>query len=98
MKHFALLAIIAAIALGCNKPEDAPPTDAPAPVAETAQGGGNGGGIAPMTTAPIPNAPISGSESVQGGGSAVGHVAKDRAKTLGGGSSIDQMPSDDQSP
>jgi hypothetical protein len=40
----------------------------------------NQGGIAPLTTAPIGSAPVTGSESLQGGGSAVGSVAKDRAK------------------
>lgn len=29
---------------------------------------------------PVPNAPVTGTESLQGGGSAVGTVAKDRAK------------------
>lgn len=95
MKHLAILAILASLAIGCDKPKDESTEPAQTPTAEASQPSG-GGGIAPMTTAPIPNAPISGSESVQGGGSAVGQVAKDRAKSLGGGSSIDQMPSDDQ--
>lgn len=96
MKHLAILAILATLVLGCDKPSDETPEAAAAPAAQASPPAADGAGIAPMTTAPIPNAPISGSESVQGGGSGVGQVAKDRAKSLGGGSSLDQMPADDQ--
>ena len=95
MKHLALLTLLAALSMGCNKPAEEPTPPTPAATAQAGQAGG-GGGIAPMTSTPIPNAPIAGTDSVQGGGSAVGQSAKDRARSGGGGSSLDQMPADDQ--
>lgn len=88
----SILALICVlVVVGCQSgtseptaaaPEDEGATKGPATTTAQANGGGdsNSGGIAPMTPSPIPNAPVSGSESLQGGGSAVGTVAKDRAK------------------
>lgn len=95
MKHLALFAILATLAAGCNKPA-ADEAAAPAAGNAQAQAAGSGDGITPMTPTPLPIAPVAGSESLQGGGSGVGQVAKDRARTLGGGSSLDQMATDDQ--
>lgn len=53
-----------------NTAQPSPNAAAPTPVDS---------GVAPMAT-PVPNAPVTGTESLQGGGSAVGTVAKDRAK------------------
>jgi hypothetical protein len=53
------------------------------------------GGVTPMTTAPVGIAPVSGSESVAGGGSATGQLMKDKAKQVGGSSSVNQMPAEE---
>lgn len=92
MKHLFLLSALALGIAGCNQPADEPPA-APAP--EQTQAAGSGAGdITPMTPTPMPNAPVAGGENLQGGGSAVGQIAKDRARSLGGGSSLDQMSPD----
>lgn len=103
-----LLALVCAfVVVGCQSGTSEPTAAtseeggaAKGPTTTTAQanGGGesNSGGIAPMTPTPIPNAPVSGSESLQGGGSAVGTVAKDRAKEAAAqasGSSLGQAGS-----
>lgn len=92
MKNLALFALLAALACGCNKPAEEPaPVDEP--TAQAAPAGGSGG-ITPMTPTPLPFAPVAGTENLQGGGSAAGQILKEKAKGVGGSSSLDQMPDD----
>ena len=87
--RIAWLLVPAVLLVGCSTPQpeqaSAPPLQSQAPVSQ------NGGEVAPMTTTPIPNAPVTGTESLQGGGSAVGTVAKDRAKEAAGRASNPNM-------
>ncbi|MCB8932025.1 MAG: hypothetical protein M9921_01755 [Fimbriimonadaceae bacterium] len=87
-----LLPLALALLVGCGPAPEEPPAPTPAQT----QAAGSDPGITPMTPTPMPNAPVAGSESLQGGGSAVGQIAKDRARSLGGGSSLDQMAPDGQ--
>lgn len=63
------------------------PTPEPAPTVQSTpqppQGGG--GGVTPMSPGVGGLSPVTGAESVQGGGSAVGSVAKDRARQAAAG-------------
>ncbi|HRF60056.1 MAG TPA: hypothetical protein PLH94_09105 [Fimbriimonadaceae bacterium] len=94
---FWLIALVTLLA-GCQnaKGEDAnavPPKDA-SPQAESK--GSGSGGVAPTNPAAGGLSPVTGSESVTGSGSGVGQAAKDKARQVGGGTSADKMPADDQ--
>ena len=78
------LTLIALIAVGCSSTTEQPPAATGMPTnpdgsATNAPAGADT--VAPMTSAPAGVAPVTGSESVDGAGSAVGQVAKDRAKS-----------------
>lgn len=87
MKYVLGLVLLAS--LGCKeipKPGAVAEGDSSEPVAES-------GGVTPMTSAPLATAPVSGAESVQGsGGSAAGQIMKDKARSVGGSSSVSQLP------
>jgi hypothetical protein len=74
-------------ATGCQREDTATTPVEPEPTAPQAQSDG----IQMITPSPTPLAPVAGAESVQGGGSAAGQIMKDRARNVGGGSSLDQM-------
>lgn len=77
MKRAWLLLVVVG-SFGCQSaPPETENAAQPSPNASSPASGESG--VSPMAT-PVPNGPVTGTESLQGGGSAVGTVAKDRAK------------------
>lgn len=98
MRYLPLSMIVMLALIGCQSP--APETPAPTePTGGTAsQPAGGDGGVTLVTPSAVPNAPVTGTESLQGGGSAVGTIAKDRAKDAANkasGSSLGALPDGD---
>lgn len=95
MRTAILLTITCLMLAGC---QPSAPTTAEAPVdpaANSQPASGGDGGVTQVTPTPVPNAPVTGTESLQGGGSAVGTIAKDRAKDAANkasGSSLGSVP------
>ncbi|MCC7434497.1 MAG: hypothetical protein IT363_07415 [Methanoregulaceae archaeon] len=99
MRYLPLSMLVVLVLIGCQSP--APETPAPTePTRGTAsqQPAGGDGGVTLVTPSAVPNAPVTGTESLQGGGSAVGTIAKDRAKDAANkasGSSLGALPEGD---
>jgi hypothetical protein len=95
MKHWIwVLALVALLGCGTKPTTEAKESPSTEPTAQT--GGSEGSGVAPTNPAVGGISPVTGSDGVAGGGSGVGQAAKDKAKQVGGGTSADRMPSDDQ--
>lgn len=96
MKRWIWIAAVLTLA-GCNaKPSDEA-QDAPSanPTAQPETASGSGTGVNPTNPAVGGVSPVTGSEGVAGSGSGVGQAAKDKAKQVGGGSTVDRMPAAD---
>ena len=89
------LAAVAFVVFGCSQPttpaetkpaaQNTTPNNAPPESGGGAQIHGAGAGSV---------APVTGTENLQGGGGGVNQSAKERAKSVGGGSSLDQLQSE----
>lgn len=88
------LAAVALLALGCSQPTT--PTQEPAAQNTTPNNAPpeSGGGVQIHGAGAGSVAPVTGTENLQGGGGGVNQAAKDKARSVGGGSSLDQLPSD----
>lgn len=104
MKRLPIIPVLAiafaAVAPLCGCQQEAtvePATAAQSEPQAAPAGGGQGGGVAPLSPAAGGLSPVVGTESMQGGGSAAGTVLKGKAKEVAGQapSSLDQLDSGD---